>query len=105
MRSKFANGSRLRAIAFRLGPGARFSAARRTSRPPPSDVVDGALARHRNRLAEGLRPLIARPDLVELVRDVREHDTLGAGALGVIAGLGRRHVAAIAGALGPRERG
>ena len=48
-------------------------------------------------------PSLARPLGVELVGDVGEHDPLGAGAAGVLAGLLRGQVAADAGALGPRQ--
>ena len=48
--------------------------------------------------------LLARPVVAELVGDVGDDDPLGAGALGVLAGLRGGQVPADAGALGPRQR-
>src|SRR5437870_2186194 len=57
-----------------------------------------------DRLPEGLARLSPRPLLVELVGDVSDDEPVCARALTVIAGLGRRQMAADAGALGPRQR-
>src|SRR4051794_39663503 len=71
----------------------------------PLDGVHRALARHVDRPTERVARLVARPQRVELVGDVREHDALGAGVAAVLARLARREVPALAGALGPRQRG
>src|SRR4051794_26864635 len=98
MRSKLANrsrsgamGQRLRKVALRSGV-AWWCGARRTNVPFTSacagemdvrfgrhlDRVDRALARHVHRAAEGVAGLVARPERVELVGDVGEHDALHA---------------------------
>src|SRR5205814_1269968 len=48
--------------------------------------------------------LVPRPQLVELVGDVSEDDAPRTRLARVLAGLARRHVAALAAALGTRQR-
>src|SRR5215212_385553 len=92
MRSKLANRSRSGATVSRL-------AAR------PLQRVRRALAGDLDRRAERGRRLVPRPELVELVRDVRQHDALRSRLAPVLAGLARGQVAALAAALGARQRG
>ena len=69
-----------------------------------SELVDVARrARPRPAPPNAALALLARPLGVELVGDVGEHDPLGAGAPGVLAGLAGGQVAADPGALGPRQ--
>src|SRR4051812_45450435 len=72
--------------------------------PCTLESVRGALARHVHAAAEAGPCLRARPQLVELVGDVGEHDLLDARLARVLAGLARGHVAALAAALGARQR-
>src|SRR4051794_2500059 len=72
--------------------------------PCTLESVRGAFASHVHGASEALRPLGARPQLVELVGDVGEHDLLRPGLARVLARLPRGHVAALAAALGPRKR-
>src|SRR5947209_1247437 len=78
--------------------------ARRAAWLSLSERVNRPFVRELDRASEGGRGLLAGPLGIELVREVSDHEMLGAGTTAVLAGLGRGEMPAFAGSLGTGQR-